>query len=152
MYYGHELAIGAPLLREILFNHKAINCTTENLLQQVKNIFIVSSSSLSFSLFFSHENLTHFLNALPVHRHSRNTKIFNEKCPLMMSSNTWTGQSDHFVFRASFHSPKQPNSKAKKLSAVTSQLDVFTATGVVVVARMKVLSVEERLAMLCYRF
>lgn len=102
--------------------------------------------------FFSHENLTHFLNALPVHRHSRNTKIFNEKCPLMMSSNTWTGQSDHFVFRASFHSPKQPNSKAKMLSAVTSQLDVITATGVVVVARMKVLSVEERLAMFCYRF
>lgn len=116
-----------------------------------RNIFIASSSSLSF-FFFSHVNLAHFLNSLPVHRHSWNTKIFNEKCPLMMSSNTWTGQSGHFVFRASFHSPKQPNSKAKMLSSVTSQLDVITATGVVEVARIKDSSPEERLAMFRYQF
>lgn len=141
---------GSPLLMKILFNHKAINCIAENLLQQVK--IFSSYPPLPYPFLFSHVNLTHFLNALLVHRHSWNTKIFNEKCPLMMSSNTWTGQSDHFVFRASFHSPKQPNSKAKMLSSVTSHLDVITATGVVEVARIKVLSVEERLAVFRYRF
>lgn len=107
---------------------------------------------LLFLILFSHVNLTHFLNSLPVHRHSWNTKIFNEKCPLMMSSNTWTGQSDHFVFRASFHSQKQPNSKPKMLSSVTSLLDVITATGVAEAARIKDLSLEERLAMFRYQF
>ena len=103
-------------------------------------------------ILFSHVNLLHFPNALPVHKHSGNTKFFNEECPLMMASNTWAGQSGHFVFRASFHSPKQPNSKTTMLSSVTSQLDVITATGDLEVARTKVLSLEVVLAIFLFQF